>query len=231
MPALAEGIMATTGLPELTELQQRFVEALIDCPSAVEAYRKAGGRATSDESAFSQASRLMRNDKVRAALAEYKAARAELVIVDSAWMREKLVQIIDRCMQVVPVLDSQGKETGVFKFDQSGANAALRSLILLEEKFPAPTIKSEGLAAAKERLRMYDVRTELPTEEEWAEVKRLGLRNIDELDDFKKGEAVRATMRERGIDPDATPTQPPQGPASTHPLQTTVAPGMNVSVR
>lgn len=227
MPALAEGIMATTELPKLTELQRRFVENLMDSSSAVAAYKKAGGKATSDKSAWQQASALMRNHEVSAAIAEMKAERAKLILADAAYIRDKLGQIVDRCMQAIPVLDSEGKEVGVWKFDQAGANAALRSLILLEEKFPAPTIKSEGLVAAKERLKMFGIRTELPTEEEWAEIKRLGLRNIGELDDFKKGEAIRAKMRERGIDSDVPPVQPPQGAASTHPMQAAIASGMN----
>jgi hypothetical protein len=79
----------TAELDGLTALQRRFVEACLDSGSAVEAGRRAGGRATTDESAWAGANRLLRNDKVSAAPAALKAERRRLTVVDSAWVREK----------------------------------------------------------------------------------------------------------------------------------------------
>jgi phage terminase small subunit len=144
-------------LDGLTPLQRRFVEFALDCGSAVEAYRLAGGKASSDESAFTQASRLMRNGQVSAALTAMKYERSRLLVADSAWIREKLVLLIGRAMQAVPVLDSNGEETGVWKCDLTAANAALRTLVLLQEKDPPPKDDQATYEAAMARLRMRGI--------------------------------------------------------------------------
>lgn len=47
--------------------------------------------------------------------------------LDREWVISRLMQVVDRCMQAEPVL-VKGEPTGEFKFDASGANAALRML-------------------------------------------------------------------------------------------------------
>jgi hypothetical protein len=43
------------------------------------------------------------------------------------------------------------------------------------------------------------------TKDDWAEIKRLGLHNFGELRAWRRGEEIRKTMRERGINPDSPP--------------------------
>jgi phage terminase small subunit len=47
--------------------------------------------------------------------------------LDREWVISRLMQVVDRCMQAEPVL-VKGEPTGEFKFDASGANAALKML-------------------------------------------------------------------------------------------------------
>lgn len=44
------------------------------------------------------------------------------------WIRDRLKEVAERCMQRVPVLDSEGNETGEYRFDSPGANRALELL-------------------------------------------------------------------------------------------------------
>jgi hypothetical protein len=198
-------------LDVLTPLQRRFVENALDCGSAVEAYRKAGGKATTDESAWQQASALMRNHEVSRVLAELKAQRRQLTVADSAWVREKLVLIINRAMQAVPVLDSEGNETGVWKCDLAAANAAARTLVALIAADPPPKDDPASAAAARERLKMRGFNLDPPYPEEIELMNRLGI----DAGDARKlcdAEKVRQTLRARGIDADA-PAATPGGPA------------------
>lgn len=48
--------------------------------------------------------------------------------LDRQYVIERLMKVVDRCMQAEPVLDRKGQPTGEYKFDSSGANAALRML-------------------------------------------------------------------------------------------------------
>lgn len=48
--------------------------------------------------------------------------------LDRAWVIERLMSVVDRCMQAEPVKDRDGNETGEYKFDSSGANRALQLL-------------------------------------------------------------------------------------------------------
>jgi hypothetical protein len=196
----------------LTPLQSRFVEACLDTGSAVEAYRRAGGRATTNESAWSGACRLLRNDKVSRALAEHKAQRRQLTIADSAWIREKLVQVVNRAMQEVPVTDSAGEPTGVWRCDLTAANAALRTLVALNAADPPPKDDQASYEAAKARLeRMGIEMPRLPTPEEFALAARLGVNNT-EARKLCGAEAIKAKLRARGVDATAPATNP-GGPA------------------
>ncbi len=48
--------------------------------------------------------------------------------VNRTYVIEHLMKVVERCMQAEPVKDRQGNVTGEYKFDASGANAALRML-------------------------------------------------------------------------------------------------------
>jgi hypothetical protein len=198
-------------LAALTELQRRFVLHCLDAGSATEAYRRAGGRATSDESAFSQACRLMRNDQVRAALAELKTERRRLMVADSIWIREQLVMTYLRCSQAVPVLDSEGKETGTFKSDYNAAISALRTLVALIAADPPPKYDQEAYEATKARLKMLGVNRDPPYPEELDLMSRLGI-NGHQARVLCDAEKMKQQLRARGIDADTpVPTANPGG--------------------
>jgi hypothetical protein len=185
----------------LTPLQSRFVEACLDTGSAVEAYRRAGGKATTDESAWAGASQLLRNPKVSAALAALKGERRQLTVADSAWVREKLVLVINRALQGVPVYDSEGNETGVWKCDLTAANNSLRTLVALNAADPPPKDDPASVAAARERLKMRGLNLDPPYPEELDLMDRLGI-NAHQARVLCDAEKMKQTLRSRGIDVD-----------------------------
>jgi len=48
--------------------------------------------------------------------------------LDREWVIDRLMKVVDRCMQAEEVLDRKGEPTGQYKFDSSGANGALKML-------------------------------------------------------------------------------------------------------
>lgn len=44
------------------------------------------------------------------------------------WIIERLMSVVERCMQSEPVRDKEGNETGEFTFNAPGANQALKML-------------------------------------------------------------------------------------------------------
>lgn len=65
-------------------------------------------------------------------IAELSALATENAIIKSGlnreWVINRLMSVVDRCMQAEPVRDRKGEPTGEYQFDSSGANAALRML-------------------------------------------------------------------------------------------------------
>ncbi len=51
--------------------------------------------------------------------------QAEYALETREWVDAQLKEVVNRCMQKVPVLDRSGKPTGEWKFDGRNANAAL----------------------------------------------------------------------------------------------------------
>jgi hypothetical protein len=141
-------------LAELTPLQERFTLLFLDCGSATEAYRRAGGKATTPESAWVGAHQLLRNTKVAAAIAALRAERSKALIADHLWVREQLVKIVAMATQAVPVLDSAGEPTGVYRCDLAAANAALRTLTALNAADPPPADDPGTREEDYARLRM-----------------------------------------------------------------------------
>ena len=54
------------------------------------------------------ASRLNGNEKVRARVAELLERAAEKAVLSKAWVIERLMEVAERCMTAVPVLDREG---------------------------------------------------------------------------------------------------------------------------
>lgn len=48
--------------------------------------------------------------------------------LDRSWVIQRLMTVVDRCMQNEPVRDKEGNPIGVYEFNSTGANQALRML-------------------------------------------------------------------------------------------------------
>ena len=120
--------MAADRKKQLTPKQSAFVaEYLVDL-NATQAAIRAG---YSPKTANEQASRLLANVNIAAAVAEAQAERATRTEINQDYVLNNLVEITERCMQKRPVLGSFGvqitDEDGnrVWAFNSQGANRAL----------------------------------------------------------------------------------------------------------
>ena len=104
---------------ELTPKQQAFVENYLIDLNATRAAIRAG---YSEKTAYSIGEENLRKPEIQAAIQEAKKERQEKLNLDAEWVLKRLKHISDRCMQADPVLDREGKPTGEWKFDSSGAN-------------------------------------------------------------------------------------------------------------
>ncbi len=106
----------------LTDKQTRFVQEFLLDLNATQAAIRAGYSA---KTANEQAARLLANVSVAEAVRQAQAARSERTLMKADWVLERLRDVVERCMQAEPVLDSEGAPTGIYKFNASGANKAL----------------------------------------------------------------------------------------------------------
>lgn len=98
---------------------ERFAQELAKGKTADEAYQLAGFKPNRGN-----ATRLKANESVVKRLEELQGAIAEKAVVDAAWVLEKLVENVDRAMQVSEVI-VDGKQTGEYKYEGNVANRAL----------------------------------------------------------------------------------------------------------
>lgn len=106
---------------KLKDKQELFCnEYLIDL-NATQAAIRAG---YSERTAQEQSSRLLSNVMVSSRVAELMQIRVESTAIDAAWVLTSAKKVFDRCMQNEAVNDGEG-DTGVYKFEHSGANKAL----------------------------------------------------------------------------------------------------------
>lgn len=107
---------------KLTTKQRRFVEEYaLDC-NATAAARRAG---YAPQNADRVGPELLGKTCVRAAIDEALLDRAERCQVSADWVLKNLRDVVERCMKPKEILDSQGKATGVYRFDSRGACRAL----------------------------------------------------------------------------------------------------------
>lgn len=116
------GVSAYNRLPPK---RQRFVDEYVIDSNGTQAAIRAGYSA---KTANEQATRLLANVSVKAAVNEKLAAIARNNEIDANWVVNKAKKIIERCMQAEPVYDPEGNPTGVYKFDATGANGSLKIL-------------------------------------------------------------------------------------------------------
>lgn len=111
----------------LNSRQILFVQEYIVDMNGKQAAIRAG---YSERSAEVQASRMLKNDKVKKALDIAMAVRVERIGVNADWVLLNLKKVAERCMQVESVMkwDHDNKclmPTGEYQFDSRGANRSL----------------------------------------------------------------------------------------------------------
>ncbi len=78
----------------------------------------------SERTAMVQASRLLKNVKVAAAVKQARRGRMERTEIDQDWVIKGLVENYNP-MEAVPVLDAKGEPTGQYTYNGAVANRAL----------------------------------------------------------------------------------------------------------
>ena len=109
----------------LNEKQKQFCEEYIIDLNGTQAAIRAGYSA---KTANEQAAQLLAKLSIQEYICELKNKRSERVKYSQDELMHDILEVKNRCMQANPVLDKEGNETGVWKFDSNGANKALDML-------------------------------------------------------------------------------------------------------
>ena len=108
---------------------EHFAQLIAGGETPTKAYILAG---YSEKGAHSAGARLFQRPEICARIAHLQAAVKERALekaaVDKAWVLTRLRENVERSMQIVPVRDRKGKETGWFKYEGMTANRALELL-------------------------------------------------------------------------------------------------------
>ena len=113
-------------MSELEEKQKMFCkEYLVDFNGTQAAIRAGYSKKTANE----QASRLLAKVNVQTYLKHLIEKRNERTKITQDEVIADIIKVKDRCMQNEAVLDKEGNETGIYKFDSNGANKALDMLM------------------------------------------------------------------------------------------------------
>jgi phage terminase small subunit len=117
----------------LTAKQQALAVNIASGMTQLEAYRRAYGNKSNDNTARSDAGKIARKPHVAAYIERLKADAAAVLAknladdlaLDRQYVLRNLKTVVERCMQAEPVLDRKGNPTGEYVFDSKGANQAL----------------------------------------------------------------------------------------------------------
>lgn len=110
---------------KLTAKQALFVEEFLVDVNAKEAAIRAG---YAEKRAKQEGYKLRRKPHVRAAIDKAMAARLEHTKAGQEWVVARLVENVERAMQLEPVTDGEGNSTGEHIYQGSVANKALELL-------------------------------------------------------------------------------------------------------
>jgi phage terminase small subunit len=109
----------------VTARQKRFVqEYLLDLNASQAAVRAGYSVRTAGEQGYEN----LKKPEIQMAIKKAVAARNERTELTQDWVIARLLEVVQRSMQAVPVLNRQGKETGEYVFQGSVANRALELL-------------------------------------------------------------------------------------------------------
>ena len=109
----------------LNEKQKQFCEEYIIDLNGTQAAIRAG---YSEKTANRIASELLSKLDIQEYICKLKNERSERVKYSQDELMRDILEVKNRCMQANPVLDKEGNETGIWKFDSNGANKALDML-------------------------------------------------------------------------------------------------------
>lgn len=115
--------MSKASTRKLTSKEELFVrEYLVDL-NATGAAVRAG---YSQRTARQISSRLLTKQHVQAALKCAMEARRKRLELDADWILERLKMNVERSLQAIPVVGSDGTPTGEFRYEGAVANQALK---------------------------------------------------------------------------------------------------------
>lgn len=109
----------------LTAKQSLFVKEYLVDLNATQAAIRAG---YSENAAAETGYENLRKPQIAAAISKAFQERSERIGKDALWVVERLIENAERCMQGVPVLDSDGDPTGEWRYEAQAANRALELL-------------------------------------------------------------------------------------------------------
>ena len=109
----------------LNDKQKQFCEEYIIDLNGTQAAIRAGYSA---KTANEQAAQLLAKLSIQEYVQKIKNERSERVKYSQDELMRDILEVKNRCMQANPVLDKEGNETGIWKFDSNGANKALDML-------------------------------------------------------------------------------------------------------
>lgn len=113
---------------KMTEKQKMFCMEYTQDMNATQAAIRAG---YSEKTAYSQGHDLLKKPEIKAVIDAILAKRAKDIELDEDWCLRRFKEISDRCMQKEAVMEFDGEEwveSGVWKFDSTGANRATENI-------------------------------------------------------------------------------------------------------
>ena len=127
--------------------QARFVEEYLVDLNASDAARRAGySKKTSNQKGYE----LRHMPEIQEAIIVAMQARSKRTEAKQDWILERLVENVERAMQLKPVIDSHGKPTGEHVYKGNVANKALELLGRHEGMFTDNLNLSGGLKTTHE---------------------------------------------------------------------------------
>ena len=109
----------------MNDKQKQFCEEYIIDLNGTQAAIRAG---YSKKTARAIANELLTKLDIQKYICELKNKRSERVKYSQDELMRDILEVKNRCLQANPVLDKEGNETGIWKFDSNGANKALDML-------------------------------------------------------------------------------------------------------
>jgi phage terminase small subunit len=112
-------------LNTLTDKQQAFVNEYIIDLNATQAAIRAG---YSPDTARQMGAENLSKPYIAIEIGKVLAQRAERTHITQDYVLSRLVEVVERCLDAIPVLDRKGNHTGEWVFNAAGANQALALL-------------------------------------------------------------------------------------------------------